>query len=444
MNIKVNTVQKTVVCQIVLHPKAERASLDKKERNDLYARATAKHHMKFNLISLAITSEDKLYDTYNLEMLIEHMRSSHVDYEMGDVFKIISWGVNLATNDLQINGGTRDLYSDYSNLTVENVAQSNEFYRTYVDGETVTENLKLTLDYMKKNVTENLWNKVLEKYKPFQEKQKGGPLFFKLMMNQLLSNTESEVKALVEQVEKYNIGNIQGEEVMKVTSEIASGINRLKQIGKLPHNMTITLLTIMQTISVDEFNKVFAAIEVQKTLDDLNQSSTAYIKCFNYTADDIISVAEAQYLKLFEKGQWTGASTKEQHSVFAAQQWSNTKFQKCHNFGKPGCRVDICSTQKNEEKIKKNMQLFLDSREQGGGGPTAGSGHQKSGGKSDCKWRKPEPNENGKRHIAGKQMYYNYRSGKWKVLDKTPAQIAEQKKSAAAKAAKIAAAALIA
>jgi hypothetical protein len=85
----------------------------------LYARATAKHHEQFDLISLAITIEDKLDDTYNLEMLIEHMRSSHGDYEMGDVFKIICWGVNPATNDLQINGGTRDLYSDYSNLTVE-------------------------------------------------------------------------------------------------------------------------------------------------------------------------------------------------------------------------------------------------------------------------------------------------------------------------------------
>jgi hypothetical protein len=127
--------------------------------------------------------------TYNLEMLIEHMISSHGDHEMGDVFKIISWGVNPATNDLQINGGTRDLYSDYSNLTVENVAQPNEFYRKYVDDETFTENIKLTLDYMKNNMTENLWNKVLEKYKPFQEKQKGGLLFFKSMMNQLLSNT---------------------------------------------------------------------------------------------------------------------------------------------------------------------------------------------------------------------------------------------------------------
>jgi hypothetical protein len=80
-------------------------------------------------------------------------------------------------------------------------------------------------------------------------------------------------------------------------------INRLKQIGKLPHDMTKTLLTIMQTSSVDEFNKVFAAAEVQKTLDDLNQSSTAYVKCFYYTSDEILSVAEAQYVKFFEKGQ---------------------------------------------------------------------------------------------------------------------------------------------
>jgi hypothetical protein len=62
------------------------------------------------------------------------------------------------------------MYSDYSNLTVKNLVQSNEFYRTHVDYETFTENLKLTLDYMKNNVTENLWNKVFEKYKPFQEK----------------------------------------------------------------------------------------------------------------------------------------------------------------------------------------------------------------------------------------------------------------------------------
>jgi hypothetical protein len=76
----------------------------------------------------------------------------------------------------------------------------------------------------------------------------------------------------------------------------------------------------------------------------------------------------------------------------------------------------------------------------GGGGE--GSGTQKTSTKN--KWRKPENGEKGKQHIDGKQWYCQYRSDKWKVVDKTPAQIAAAKKSAAAGAAKVAAVALIA
>jgi hypothetical protein len=131
-----------------------------------------------------------------------------------------------------------------------------------------------------------------------------------------------------------------------VTSQIASAINCLKHIGKLPQDMTTTLLTIMQTSSVSEFNKVFAAIEVQNTLDDLNQSSSMYVKSFNYTAYEVFAVAEAHYLNLFEKGQWMGETTHGQDSTFSAHNWLNAKLQKCRNCGKPGWRVDICSTPK--------------------------------------------------------------------------------------------------
>jgi hypothetical protein len=50
-----------------------------------------------------ITSEDKLDDNYNLEMLFDNIRSSHDDYEMDDVYKVISWGIDPATGDLKIN-----------------------------------------------------------------------------------------------------------------------------------------------------------------------------------------------------------------------------------------------------------------------------------------------------------------------------------------------------
>jgi hypothetical protein len=40
-------------------------------------------------------------------------------------------------------------------------------------------------------------------------------------------------------------------------------------------------------------------------------------------------------------------------------------------------------------------------------------------------------------------MYYHYCSGKWKLVDKTPAQIAATKKTATERAAKVTAAALL-
>jgi hypothetical protein len=141
-------------------------------------------------------------------------------------------------------------------------------------------------------------------------------------------------------------------------SQIASVINQLKKSIQLPQDMATTLLTIIQIGSVDDFNKVFAAIEAQRTRDDLNQSVTASVKCFSYTSADILSVVEVQYLELFEKLQWTGATTKGQESALAAQQW--TKFLRYHNYGKPGCRIDICHNPKDEETLKSNRKLFMD------------------------------------------------------------------------------------
>jgi hypothetical protein len=98
---------------------------------------------------------------YNLEMLIEHTRSYHADYEMDDGYKVISWGIDPATGDLKNNGGSKYIYSDYPTISLEDIAQSSEFYLTYVADKRFKDNLKLTLDYMTNYVRDNIWNKVL-------------------------------------------------------------------------------------------------------------------------------------------------------------------------------------------------------------------------------------------------------------------------------------------
>jgi hypothetical protein len=94
------------------------------------------------------------------------------------------------------------------------------------------------------------------------------------------------------------MGNIQRDEVMKVTSQIASVIIRLEQIGKLPQDIATTLITIMQTSSVDDFTKVFAGIEVKKKLYDIKQSYNVYIKCFNYVNTSGKTGAQIPHLPL--------------------------------------------------------------------------------------------------------------------------------------------------
>jgi hypothetical protein len=68
---------------------------------------------------------------------------------MDDVIKIISWGGVIQIQEiLQINGASRDLYFDYSNICVDEIAQSNELYCTYVTDQTFIETLKLALDHI--------------------------------------------------------------------------------------------------------------------------------------------------------------------------------------------------------------------------------------------------------------------------------------------------------
>jgi hypothetical protein len=52
------------------------------------------------------------------------------------------------------------------------------------------QNLQLTYTFFSKNVSDDLWMKVSKTYEGFPAGQQGGPLFFILMMNHLLSDTE--------------------------------------------------------------------------------------------------------------------------------------------------------------------------------------------------------------------------------------------------------------
>ena len=255
-----HAVKKTVsdTAEQVLYKKGDRAALSTDERQILFKSATATVHKKYDVIPLSLDDEDKLDDTYNLEVLVQRTKREHFKYDMHDVFTVVIPNADGTVKE------TKDLYSDYSNITIEQVARSNRWYREWMVAAFFEQNLQLTYEFFQNNVSEDLVMKISETYDTFKAGEQGGPLFFILMMNHLLSDTEEAAQSLNEGVKNFSIKSVQGENIYRVVSLLRGAMKRLQHINKMPDDMVKTLLNVMQTSSVDAFNAQFNHIQKQR------------------------------------------------------------------------------------------------------------------------------------------------------------------------------------
>lgn len=60
----------------VLYEKEDRASMAPKKLAELFEKATKNWHKKFDIINLTLSDENKLDDTYNLDMLSRKMKNA--------------------------------------------------------------------------------------------------------------------------------------------------------------------------------------------------------------------------------------------------------------------------------------------------------------------------------------------------------------------------------
>jgi uracil phosphoribosyltransferase len=106
--------------------------------------------------------------------------------------------------------------------------------------------------------------KISETYETFAVGKQGGPLFFILMMNHLLSNTEEAAISLNNRVKKFNIKTVEGENIFCVVSLLRGAVKRIQHINKMPDDIVRTLLNVMQTSSVESFNQQFNHLQKQR------------------------------------------------------------------------------------------------------------------------------------------------------------------------------------
>jgi hypothetical protein len=212
------TAQAVTLGNTTLYKKENRSLLSEDKRNDLFDKATKTRSTKFDLVTLTLSEEDKLDDTYSLGIQIAQLKSHFVKYDMDDVFTIVT--------PIETNGVVRllprytDLFTGYSRLTDTEVAASNKWYCENTVEEYYRQNLQLTFDFFENNCTKGLWEKCLEDYDEFELEEKGGPLLFIIMMKKLQSHTDSAVQYLINSVKNLKISNFEGENVSRVVSSI--------------------------------------------------------------------------------------------------------------------------------------------------------------------------------------------------------------------------------
>jgi hypothetical protein len=243
--------------QVAIYSKAARAAMDFKEKTELFERATAKKlQPKFTMMNLKIDDPDKLDDTYNLSSAIDKMKENHIKFDLHDVFKIVL----IDPKNPYVILKTVDLYTDYGSLEVLDVASSNRFYSTMLrdPNNAINKNLKVTLEYLVNNTDENLVLKINETYLSYPVEERGGPLFFKLLMDLLQNNSAEAAEYLVNVVKHLKISNFDGENILNVVSLIRGAVKCLTSLkdatgqSALPKDLANHLLDVFQTSSVDD------------------------------------------------------------------------------------------------------------------------------------------------------------------------------------------------
>ena len=107
---------------------------------------------------------------------------------------------------------------------------------------------------MKGSCDDSLKKKVMEYLFDVPSIEKGGPLFFKVMMTIISSNTEEAICTLTKKVSTFKITSIQGKNINAAVSQLRGAYRCLMSAEKLPHDITDCLINVFQNTSVEEFN----------------------------------------------------------------------------------------------------------------------------------------------------------------------------------------------
>ena len=396
--------------------------------------------ISFQAVTVSSNDPEKMVHTHSISTSLSSCEKKMTEYDFINVFMIYNPKVGCFTPTdpnyklLHLNAAgdpeISSLFTNYLRLSTDQVALSTRWQAAFLlDEELIQENLNWSLAYFEKNVEKALYDRTHQKMIPFDIRSHGGPLFLKLLLEQITTTSQANLKQLLLILETYVIKtDCKGENINVVVDMFTSCFNNINALSHdiLPANSVKHLLDRLQTTSVDDFNSIFHAmaqeLAISQIRNNVNPSFSIALSSKGASVVDndmksvtfLLAFANAAYTEFCTSGLWTAVLQKPPGgSSFLAAGGNLTNDNNnneslpinwtCFNCGKRHHLKD-CDKPKDPVEIAKNRANHPNGS------------NNKNRRTTPHKWRPPESGENNKRVINQKPHTWDpnaRNSGSW-------------------------------
>jgi hypothetical protein len=267
-------------------------------------------------------------------------------------------------------------------------------------------------------------------------------------MDFLVSDLQSIADSIIEHIQSYKIRDVKGEDVSVSVTLLRNGCDWLHSVHRLPNDIPRTLVQVFQTTSNGEFNRYFAAAEIDMRRDPLSQRRDQYAvhhyllqnsgslvaklqDQIKVECEKLLEDADREYMLSLYQGSWrvpkaNGDATALLANIPAGgQAFSKVQIFKaavllaglhCWNCGGTDHKLSDCPHAKNEKQIEANRKAWNAAKAKKANGTPSPSSTRQGGNNRSKKWAPPGKGDGPKRVIDGKPMFWNRGRKRW-VLD---------------------------
>ena len=325
----------------------------------------------------------------NIDKLNQHLR----DYDADDVFNVMDYheatpgDILESTNILELEQLFR--------VTRDEVAKSNVWWHSVLDGDdaiTAHENLRMSLLFFENNVEPKLHSTVMDELDKFSPQEKGGPLYYIILIELILNDGVSIALTWIQNVKELDIKKIEGEDIL-LFSKYVRGLLSLSRALEAAGSITIVtadfpdiIINLLTNTSSEEFNNVFKQKRTEKLIGTsagaagVTGSSVirSRLTALNNVYDEVKKLLNSAcdvYTRLSGTPEWKGLQHKA--SAFLVEG--------CFNCGDKDCSVSTCPKPINQPEVDRKRKLWQAERKQrnasGGGRGSGGRGGRGQGGR---------------------------------------------------------------